>query len=133
MTAAAQEACVDRRTIYSWKQLPHFAEALDAGVELFSSFAPPASAATHARVVTRCPEIGDELVRKALNPDDPDQFRAISKALEVAGLTGPKGAHQQTNVQVNVSTDGGHRTAQDEALRIIEARKADVRQAASDA
>ena len=129
---AAKAAGVSERTVWRWVKKPYFRDALREAGEFALQLTDAAPMSGKARVQRRTPEVAERLVQIALNDEHPDQFRAISKALEVAGLTGGKGSTQQTNVQVNVSTDGAHRTAQDEALRIIEARKADVSQAAAD-
>lgn len=116
---AAKVAGVSERTVWRWIKKRYFREALSEAADFAVQMTDAAPMVGKARVQASTPKIADKLIETALNDNHPDQFRAISKALEVAGLTGPKGSYQQTNVQVNVDVQAQVADDMAEAKRIM--------------
>lgn len=116
---AAEAAGVARNTVIAWRRKPYFRAALQEAADTLLGITDPAVLNCKARVQRKTPKIGDKLVTIALTDDHPDQFRAISKALEVAGLTGSKAGHQ-TNVQVNVDASTELQSIHEKARQILE-------------
>lgn len=129
---AARVCGLTERTLYRYAREPWFVAAVSEASAMIVDISGYAPLAMKAKVCERTPEIGDKLVQKALDDDDPDQFRAISKALEVAGLTGTKGSTVQVNNQTNIDNRTQIVNDMDEAQRII-AEVSSGRQASTNA
>lgn len=128
---AAEKAGLPIRTLYDLRRRPHFTAALQAASELYADMQGATVEAARAILAEESSAAARQITTLAAGArSEMVRLMASSKVLEAVGVVGGKSS---ALVQVNVGTDGQHRTAQDEALRIIEARKADVRQAAADA
>lgn len=122
---AAEKAGMPVRTLYDLRRRPHFTAALQAASDLYAEMQGATVEAARAILAEESSTAARQIVTLASGArSEMVRLMASSKVLEAVGVAG--GKVSQTNVQVNVSTDGHHRTAQDEARAAIERARARI-------